>query len=43
MAGAVIPIVNRIRLLLEFVVQTYDDDGLIDFGAPNAVPRRGRR
>lgn len=31
-------IVNRFASLLEFVVETYNDDGLIDFGAPTTVP-----
>ncbi|KGW74476.1 hypothetical protein Y046_3179 [Burkholderia pseudomallei MSHR2990] len=37
-AGNFASIVNRFASLLEFVVETYNDDGLIDFGAPNAVP-----
>ncbi|CAN0620235.1 YbjN domain-containing protein [Burkholderia multivorans] len=37
-AGNFIAIVNRFASLLEFVVQTYNDDGLIDFGVPTTVP-----
>lgn len=36
--GNFVSIVNRFASLLEFVVATYNDDGLIDFGAPTAVP-----
>lgn len=36
-AGNFVSIVNRFASLLEFIVQTYNDDGLIDFGAPEAV------
>lgn len=36
-AGTFMSIVNRFASLLEFVVETCGD-GLIDFGAPNAVP-----
>ncbi|MEI5997204.1 hypothetical protein H3V53_08310 [Paraburkholderia bengalensis] len=31
-------IVNRFASLLEFVVETYNDDGVIDLGAPTTVP-----
>ena len=31
-------VVNRFASLLEFVVETYNDGGLIDFGAPTMVP-----
>jgi hypothetical protein len=37
-AGNFVAVVNRFGSVLEFIVQTYNDDGLIDFGAPNAVP-----
>lgn len=37
-AGNFVAVVNRFASVLEFVVETYNDDGLIDFGAPNAVP-----
>lgn len=37
-AGNFISIVNSFASLLEFVVETYNSDGLIDFNAPNAVP-----
>ncbi|MFM0208874.1 hypothetical protein PQQ96_15835 [Paraburkholderia sediminicola] len=37
-AGNFVAVVNRFASLLEFIVQTYSDDGLIDFGAPTAVP-----
>ncbi|MFM0474771.1 YbjN domain-containing protein [Paraburkholderia strydomiana] len=37
-AGNFIAIVNRFASLLEFIVETYSGDGLIDFGAPTAVP-----
>ncbi|WP_157658561.1 hypothetical protein [Burkholderia ubonensis] len=37
-AGNFVSIVNRFASLLEFVVDAYNADGLIDFGAPNAVP-----
>lgn len=37
-AGTFVSIVNRFASLLEFVVETYNDDGLIDFGAPTTVP-----
>ncbi|KVE28321.1 hypothetical protein WI93_11105 [Burkholderia vietnamiensis] len=36
--GNFLSIVNRFASLLEFVVATYNDDGLIDFGAPTTVP-----
>ncbi|CAE6801556.1 YbjN domain-containing protein [Paraburkholderia domus] len=36
-AGNFVVIVNRFASLLEFIVQTYNDDGLIDFGSPGAV------
>lgn len=37
-AGTYVSIVNQFASLLEFVVVTYNDDGLIDFGAPTTVP-----
>lgn len=37
-AGTFVSIVNRFASMLEFVVETYNDDGVIDFGASNAVP-----
>ncbi|MBR8192429.1 YbjN domain-containing protein [Burkholderia vietnamiensis] len=37
-AGTFVSIVNRFASLLEFVVETYNSDGLIDFGAPTTVP-----
>ncbi|WP_143310269.1 YbjN domain-containing protein [Burkholderia pseudomallei] len=37
-AGNFMSIVNRFASLLEFVVETYNSDGLIDFGAPTTVP-----
>ncbi|MDR6419402.1 hypothetical protein J2801_001653 [Paraburkholderia phenoliruptrix] len=37
-AGTFVSIVNRFASLLEFVVETYNGDGLIDFGAPTTVP-----
>jgi hypothetical protein len=36
-AGNFVSVVNRFASLLEFIVQTYNDDGLIDFGGPAAV------
>ena len=36
-AGNFVSVVNRFASLLEFIVQTYNDDGLIDFGAPEAA------
>lgn len=36
-AGNFVAVVNRFASLLEFIVQTYNDDDLIDFGASNAV------
>ncbi|WP_175787163.1 YbjN domain-containing protein [Burkholderia anthina] len=36
-AGNFMSIVNRFASLLEFVVETYNGDGLIDFGAPTTV------
>jgi hypothetical protein len=36
-AGNLVSVVNRFASLLEFIVRTYNDDGLIDFGAPEAV------
>ncbi|MGH1507246.1 YbjN domain-containing protein [Ralstonia solanacearum] len=37
-AGTFVSIVNRFASLLEFVVETYNDDWLIDFGAPTTLP-----
>lgn len=37
LAGNFVSIVHRFTSLLEFVVDAYNADGLIDFGAPNAV------
>jgi hypothetical protein len=37
-AGNFVAVVNRFASLLEFIIQTYSDDGLIDFGAPTATP-----
>ncbi|WP_446327079.1 YbjN domain-containing protein [Burkholderia pseudomallei] len=37
-AGNFVSIVNRFASLLEFVVETYNDDGVIDFGVPTTVP-----
>ncbi|MGO4155999.1 YbjN domain-containing protein [Cupriavidus sp. YAF13] len=37
-AGNFVSIVTRFASLLEFIVQTYNDDGLIDFGGSGAVP-----
>lgn len=37
-AGNFVVIVNRFASLLDFIVQTYESDGLIDFGVPNVVP-----
>ncbi|TKC89743.1 YbjN domain-containing protein [Trinickia terrae] len=37
-AETFVSIVNRFASLLEFVVETYNRDGLIDFGAPQTVP-----
>ena len=39
--GNFVSIVNRFASLLEFVVATYNENSLIDFGAPNAVPASG--
>lgn len=36
-AGNFVSVVNRFASVLEFIVQTYNDDGLIDFGASEAV------
>ncbi|KAJ3473100.1 hypothetical protein NLI96_g13131 [Meripilus lineatus] len=35
-AGNFVAVVNRFASLLEFIVQTYNDDGLIDFGTPSS-------
>ena len=40
-AGSFVSIVNRFASMLEFVVETYNENALIDFGAPNAVPASG--
>ncbi len=32
-SGNFVAVVNRFAALLEFIVQTYNGDGLIDFGA----------
>ncbi|MGF6293688.1 hypothetical protein [Paraburkholderia youngii] len=37
-AGNFVGVITRFASLLEFVVETYNGDGLIDSGAPNAVP-----
>ncbi|MDN7925252.1 hypothetical protein [Burkholderia vietnamiensis] len=37
-AGTFVSIVNRFASLLEFVIHKYNDDGLIDFGAPTTPP-----
>lgn len=37
-AGNFVSIVNRFASLLEFVVETSNDDGVIDFGVPTTVP-----
>jgi hypothetical protein len=37
-AGNFVAVVNRFASLLQFIVQTFNEDGLIDFGAPTAVP-----
>lgn len=37
-AGNFISVVNRFASLLEYVVQTFNEDGLIDFGGPKALP-----
>ncbi|MFM0007259.1 hypothetical protein PQR57_40690 [Paraburkholderia dipogonis] len=37
-AGNFVSIVTRFASLLEFIVQTYNDDGLIDFGGSGTVP-----
>ncbi|WP_429359018.1 YbjN domain-containing protein [Paraburkholderia sp. GAS32] len=36
-AGNFVAVVNRFASLLEFIVQTYNDDGLIDFGVPSVT------
>lgn len=36
-AGTFVSVVHRFASLLQFVVATYNPDGLIDFGAPPAV------
>lgn len=36
-AGNFVSVVNRFASLLEFIVQTCNDDGLIDFSAPEAA------
>ena len=33
-SGNFVAVVNRFAALLEFIVQTYNGDGLIDFGVP---------
>jgi hypothetical protein len=38
-AGNFVSVVNRFGSVLEFVVETYNDDGLIDFGSPAATPK----
>lgn len=37
-AGNFVAVVNRFASLLEFIVHTCNDDGLIDFNPPQAVP-----
>ncbi len=37
-AGTFVSIVNRFAAMLEFVVETYNENALIDFGPPTAVP-----
>lgn len=37
-AGTFVSVVNRFASLLEFVVDAYNENALIDFGASNAVP-----
>lgn len=37
-AGNFVAVVARFASLLEIVVETYNGDGLIDLGAPNAMP-----
>ncbi|XHO73629.1 hypothetical protein BCC0238_003126 [Burkholderia gladioli] len=37
-AGNFMSVVNRFASLLEFVVERYDHNDLIDLGAPNEVP-----
>jgi hypothetical protein len=37
-AGNFVSVVSRFASLLEYVVQTYNDDGLIDFSDRNAAP-----
>ncbi|WP_420210178.1 YbjN domain-containing protein [Burkholderia aenigmatica] len=37
-AGNFVAVVNRFASLLEFVVEQYHADHLIDFGTPNALP-----
>ncbi|RKR43462.1 hypothetical protein B0G82_1030 [Paraburkholderia sp. BL17N1] len=37
-AGNFVFVVNRFASLLDFIVRTYNDEGLIDFGAPEAAP-----
>ncbi|SDH56186.1 hypothetical protein SAMN04487926_105306 [Paraburkholderia steynii] len=36
-AGNFMFVVNRFASLLDFIVRTYNDDGLIDFGAPEVA------
>jgi hypothetical protein len=38
-AGNFVSVVNRFGSVLEFVVETYNDDGLIDFGSPTVTPK----
>lgn len=36
-AGNLVSVINRFGSLLEYVVQTFNEDGLIDFGGPSAA------
>ncbi|TCG09262.1 hypothetical protein BZM27_06350 [Paraburkholderia steynii] len=36
-AGNFVSVVNRFSSVLDFIVHTYNDDGLIDFGEPEAA------
>jgi hypothetical protein len=37
-AGNFVSVVNRFESLLEYVVQTFNEDGLIDFANPGTLP-----
>jgi hypothetical protein len=37
-AGNFVSVVNRFSSMLDFIVHTYNDEGLFDFGKPEAAP-----